>query len=561
MLKGPTRYNPRLFPERTLHRRNVVLSQMAKYRLIDEERVEELMLLPLGIKYKRVTHSDGPAPYLRERLRLELAELLENYRTPDGQKYNIYTDGLKIYTTIDSRMQTYAEEAMKKHMTALQDNFDAHWRGHNIWKNNNTPLLKAIKQSDRYVNLKKGGLSHEEIMKVFNKPVYTKLFTWKGDVEQKISPRDSIEHYMAMLNAGVLAMNPQDGQIRAWVGGINHHHFKYDHVTARRQAGSVFKPFVYLAAIRNGVSPFAYYKNERKVYEDYNDWSPRNAEDHYEGYYSMEGALAESVNTIAVQMLFNAGIDNVIDLVRDMGVNAKLPEYPSLALGTANVSLWEMVTAYGTLANGGYRVKPHYLIKVEDGEGNLIHDFTADLPQSEKVLSTAEAQVMSHMLQAVVDDGTARTLRRVYRLDNVMAGKTGTTQEHADGWYMGYSPNLVTGVWVGGEDMSVHFRSLTFGQGAYMALPIYARFIQKVINHPHFEHIRYDHFPLMPYELHARLDIPHYRDDSSLPESLFDLFRSKEQTAALSDTLVTRDRQKKRSKIYHLIKKIFGKKK
>ncbi|TKG95551.1 penicillin-binding protein [Puteibacter caeruleilacunae] len=557
MLKAPTSYNPRLFPERSTQRRNVVLSQMAKYDLITEKKAKELMLLPIKLKYNRLTHSDGPAPYLREKIRLEIAEWLKTHPKADGTHYNLYTDGLKIYTTIDSRLQSYAETAMKSHMTSLQQTFNKHWASRDPWGKNTKPLDAAIKRSTRYRRLKAAGKSEAEIKKIFNTPVQTKIFTWYGEKEVKLSPRDSVRHYLKRLNTGVLSMNPKTGKILAWVGGTNHHFFKYDHVTSKRQVGSVFKPLVYLSALESGYSPYEYYKNERKVYREFNNWSPENAENHYTGYYSMEGALAESVNTVAVDMIFKAGVEQTVDLANNMGITSELPEYPSLALGTANISLLDMVKAYSVMANRGKKVAPYYLVKITDAKGKLIHDFTENNPRPEQVVDQQYADIINHMLRSVVNDGTGRSLRRIYKLDNDIAGKTGTTQNHADGWFIGYSPNLVTGVWVGGEDMSVHFRSITYGQGAYMALPIYGKYLGMINRNKAFRSIRYDHFPSLPYGVVAQLNIPHYRENQDLESKFKELFAKKDK----KDRRVRKTEEKKESKIYNLIRSIFKRKK
>lgn len=560
MLKAPTRYNPRLFPERSLHRRNVVLMQMAKYELISEKLAKQTALLPIKLGYKRIGTSDGTAPYFRERIRLEVREFLKDYVGPNGEKYNLYTDGLKIHTTIDSRLQKYAESAMVKHMTYLQKTFDRHWKRQSIWKKNKQPVLRAVKQSERYRKLKNRGLSHEKIMANFRKKTNLSVFTWQGMKERKMTPLDSVKHTLQLLSTGVLSMNPKDGRILAYIGGINHRLFKYDHVTSKRQTGSIFKPFVYLAAIRNGVSPFEYYENKRRTYPEYNNWSPGNAEDHYTGYYSMEGALAESVNTVAVDMLFKAGLENTIDMVHDLGIKSELPKYPSLALGVANISLWEMVQAYACIANGGFKVQPHYLLRIEDNKGRVIADFESKNRKRERVLTIDEAGIMNHFLQAVVDDGTARSLRRVYGLKNELAGKTGTTNNHADGWFIGYSPSMVTGVWTGGEDMSVHFRSLTLGQGGHMALPIFARFMQSVTGDSRFDRITYDHFPLLSWGIRSSLRLAHYSEtfptDTSSVKGAEPLEPQK-----LANVKKKKVPKKKRSKIYRFIKSIFGKKK
>lgn len=564
MLKAPTRYNPRLFPERSLHRRNVVLNQMVKYELITKEQAEKTKLLPIKLKYKRVTTSDGDAAYLRERIRVEVSNYLKDIKQSNGEKYNLYTDGLRIYTTIDSRMQRHAEKSMRQHMTYLQGVFDRHWRGRSPWGKSTSALMRVVKQSDRYRRMKRQGHSHDEIIKNFKSKTNTSIFTWKGMVDKRITPWDSVKHTLQILQTGLLSMDPRSGAIKAYIGGIDHRHFKYDHTTSKRQVGSTFKPFVYLSAMRKGLSPFAYYKNERKTYPEYQNWSPANAEDHYTGYYSMEGALAESVNTIAVEMILQSGIENTINLVKSMGIDSELPEYPSLALGAANISLWEMVTAYACMANGGMRVDPHYMLRIEDNKGRVIANFESEIKKPVRVLTKNEAKVINHMLQSVVKTGTARSLHRIYGLKNNMAGKTGTTNDYTDGWFMGYSPSLVTGVWTGGDDVKVRFRNLTLGQGGHMALPIFARYIRGVVNDGNFPRIANESFPPLTWSMRADLNIPHYTEELNRKQRKKRDFEQSDKPDA-NKLAETRERQveeqKKKGGFFKMIKNIFKKKK
>ncbi len=562
MLKANTSYNPRLFPERSLQRRNIVLTQMVKAGYLSQADYNKLSFNPLGLKYKRVTTSDGHAPYLRERIRQKLLKWTEKNLKDDGSKYNIYTDGLKIYTTIDYKMQEYAEASMKQHMKQLQNDFNRHWGNRDPWGKKKSALDRVMKQSKRYQRLKEVGASELEIKQAFGKTVDMKIFTWNGMKEVRKTPLDSLRHYLRMLNTGVLAMNPGNGEIKAWVGGINHHHLKYDHVTSKRQTGSVFKPLVYLSAIEQGISPYDYFKNERKVYEEYENWSPRNAEDHYEGYYTMEGALAESFNTIAVDMIMQGGIENTIDLAERMGIDSEMEAYPSLALGTANISLLDMVQAYACLANGGKRVEPHYLVRIEDKQGEILADFKTDVPEPVQVVDRIYAGILNHMLTGVVKHGTASSLRRVYGLNNEMAGKTGTTQSQADGWYIGYNSRIVTGVWVGGEDPSVHFRSLTLGQGAYMAMPIFARFMQKLSRDRNMKQIANADFGILPSDVLAGLEKPYHRDELSPEVLIQELVANpiEEIKKRLTGKQDTTTETKKESKIYRFIKSIFKKK-
>ncbi|MBI9035177.1 MAG: transglycosylase domain-containing protein [Bacteroidales bacterium] len=563
MLKANTSYNPRLFPERSLQRRNIVLSQMQKVGYLTDVEFKKFSMCSLGLNYNRVTNSDGVAPYLRERIRQELLKWKETNLKEDGSEYNIYSDGLKIYTTLDYKMQEYAENSMAQHMKKLQGEFDRHWNGREPWEDDKRVVDRMMKRSERYKQLKVAGKSDAEISKIFNTPIEMQVFSWDGLKEVRISPLDSLKHYLQILNTGFLAMNPVNGQVKAWVGGVDHRNFKYDHVTSSRQTGSIFKPLVYLSAIEQGVSPYDYYKNERKVYKEYDNWSPRNAEDHYEGYYTMEGALAESFNTIAVDMIMEAGVDNVIELAREMGVKAELEPYPSLALGTANVSLFEMVQVYACLANGGKRVEPYYLMKIEDRNGDLIEDFELEITKPVRVVSAVNAGMINHMLQGVVNHGTASSLKRVYGLDMSLAGKTGTSQSQTDGWFVGYNSQLVAGVWVGGEDPVIRFRSLTLGQGAHMALPIFARFMQKLSRDPNLKRVVNADFGILPADVLAGLEKPYHRDDMS-PEVLIQKLIEnpiEEIKKRFSDRPgEEKSVKEKESKIYRFIKTIFKKK-
>ncbi|MBI9060092.1 MAG: transglycosylase domain-containing protein [Labilibaculum sp.] len=560
MLKAPTSYNPRLHPERSKRRRNTVLSQMAKYEFISQNRLKELQARPLKIKYQKQSSNKGLASYLRERIRIETNKILKDYPKEDGTFYDIYRDGLNIITTLDARMQRNAEEAVAEHMKSLQSLFKQHWGKKAPWGNDNGVIEDAKKRSIRYKRLISKGKSAIEIDKVFNTKVNMKIFTWQGDKEVKISPLDSLKHYAQILNTGFLAMEPRSGKIKAWVGGVSFDHFKYDHVKAKRQVGSIFKPIVYAAAIDEGISPFEYLKNERKVYKEYDDWSPRNADNLYEGSYSMEGALAESVNTIAVDVLLETGIRNTIVLAEEMGIESNLPKVPSLALGTANISLFEMIQVYATLANRGVHSNPYYISKIEDNKGKLIVDLKSKREEDRYVLSPQNADILNHMLQAVVNDGTGKTLRSIYGLQGDLAGKTGTTQVQADGWYVGYNSNLVAGAWVGAEDMRVHFNSLSLGQGASMALPIYGKFLHKLSKNRNFRHYTNARIVEPDSDILAQLEIPHY-----LPENtnIFDKIFGVEATDR--DKLMKRkERKEKRKKekksIYQKIKNIFKRK-
>ena len=386
-------------------------------------------------------------------------------------------------------MQKYAELAMGEHLTNLQKTFNAHWKNQKPWGKSPKLLEFAVKQSPRYKQLKSQGYSWKEIRKIFATPVEMEIFTWSGEKTKKMSPLDSVAHYLQFLHAGLLSMEAQTGYVRAWVGGINHKYFQYDHVTSTRQVGSTFKPIVYAAALENGRNPCEFIENEQRVYPTEDNWSPRNPDGDYTGQYSMQGGLVKSINTISAELIWETGVPKTAQLARDMGVKSELPKGPAIALGTADISLLEMVSVYSTFANRGRSVEPVYLLKIEDAEGKLIADFRR--PASKNwVLKKETADMMVEMMRNVVNMGTAQRLRGSrLGIKTDVAGKTGTTQDHTDGWFIGFTPELVTGVWVGGEARQIRFRSLKLGQGANTALPIWGKYMRKVYTDGRFEKI------------------------------------------------------------------------
>ncbi|MEQ9440390.1 MAG: transglycosylase domain-containing protein [Cyclobacteriaceae bacterium] len=526
MLKATTSYSPRLYPERAQQRRNVVLSQMEKANYLTIPQKDSLQALPLEIDYNYISHNTGPAPYFREKLRHEVQRWLNDNPKEDGTVYNLYTDGLKVYTTIDSRLQRYAEEAVEGHMKELQKTFLEHWKDRKPWGEDETMIRQAMLRSDRYKRGIAAGKTDEEIRAEFTEPVLMTVFTWDGETEKTMTPLDSIRYYQMFLNAGFLAMRPENGHIKAWVGGIDHKYFKYDHVTAKRQVGSTFKPVVYAAALENGADPCEYISNERRSYAEYKDWSPGNSDGKYEGYYSMAGALTHSVNTVTVELMMNTGIDRVVDLAHQMGVSNDLPDEPSIALGTADLSLYEMLSVYSTFVNRGMHVKPIYVLGIEDQEGNVIAKFN-DKPEFTRALSERTSSMMVEMMKSVVDSGSARRIRYRYGLKNDIIGKTGTTQSQADGWFIGATPKMVAGAWVGGDNRLVRFRSTSLGQGANTALPIWANFIQSFNQDETFKNLRYATFPPPARSIAAALDCDLWRENDR--GFLWDLFAKKDE--------------------------------
>lgn len=492
MAKNPSLYNPIKFPERSKRRRNTVLNQMERNELISESECDSLKQLPLELEFTRQSHVHGTSTYFREFLRQELTKWAKTTKKPDGGDYNIYTDGLKVYTTIDSRIQKYAEEAVSVHNKDLQKQLYNHMK-----RRKNAPfpwdyskkkiaqnLERSKKQTERYRVMKKGGASKEDIDKVFDTKVKMELFTMDGVVDTVLTPNDSILHTKYILHHSLMSMDPQTGFIKAWVGGIDYKFFKYDNVKlGKRQVGSTFKPFVYATAIDQlkfspcEEVPNIPYTFEKEEWGLEKDWTPKNSDGKYGGVLSLKHALANSVNTITAFLMKKVGPKKVIDMARKMGVTSNIPEAPSICLGTPDVSLYEMVGAYGTFGNKGIYTEPIFITKIEDRNGTIIYQYE---PNTTAVLSEEKAYAMLNLMQAVTKEGTSIRLKYKYKFKNPIAGKTGTTQNNMDGWFMGMVPNLVTGVWTGCQDPAVRFSSTRYGQGANMALPIWAEMMQRV---------------------------------------------------------------------------------
>ena len=493
MAKNPSLFNPIRHNEICLKRRNVVLNQLVKYGYLSSLKYDSLKVLPLGLSFRPEDHNDGLAPYFREYLRdVFLKNWCKSHINSETEApYNIYKDGLKIYTTIDSKMQNYAEEAVYEHMNDLQKMFSKEclnkknapfaW---NVSKQEIEGIMNSsVKRSDRYRQLKEDGLSHEKIIEIFHKPVPMRVYSLRGDIDTILSPYDSIKYYKSFLQTGFMAMEPQTGYVKAWVGGINHKYFKYDHVkVSKRQVGSTFKPFVYALAIQEGLSPCHQVPNIRTCINmpDGKDWCPDNS-DGLKGtgqMITLRRALALSVNYVTAWIMKQYGPHAVVNLVKRLGVTSQIPEVPSICLGTADISVFEMVAANSTFANKGTYIQPTFISRIEDKNGKVLEEF---IPNSNEVFSEEKAYTMIQLMRGVVQEGTGSRLRGdKYKLNNQIAGKTGTTQHNADGWFIGLTPELAAGCWVGGEDRSIHFNSILEGQGASMALPIWGKFFVKV---------------------------------------------------------------------------------
>ena len=533
MLKNSSLYNPLRRPEMVRDRRNIVYQQMLRNNLITEKQRDSLAALPITLDFNPQSHREGIATYFRGYLQQFMREWIASNPKEDGTFYNLYLDGLSIYTTIDSRLQTYAEDAVAAHMPNLQKEF---FRQNAPEFNETAPFLdvdkdeveaimnQAKRRSERWHKMKAQGHDEETILASFEKPLEMEVFSWSGDIDTIMTPTDSIRYYKHFLRSGMMSMEPQTGHVKAWVGGINFRHFQFDHVMqGKRQIGSTFKPFVYASAIDQlKVSPCdslpdGYYCVEPAKFGAHDAWCPKNSGDRYIGKRTLKNALANSVNTISARLIDKVGTRPVVNLVRNLGVSSFIPNVPAIALGSADLSVYEMVGAYSSFANKGIYVKPVVVTRIEDKNGTVIFQ-TA--PKTKDVLSEESAYVTLKLLEGVTASGSGVRLRHrgadkanpifrdvvtgyPYEFDNPIAGKTGTTQNQSDGWFIGMVPNLATGVWVGGEDRSIHFETIAYGQGATMALPIWANYMKAcyadstlVISKDAFEAPEYVSIPL-----------------------------------------------------------------
>jgi penicillin-binding protein 1A len=504
MLKNPRQYNPNreISKDKSLQRRNVVFSQMTKNGFLTQRQKDSLQLTSLRIDYTPESHSDGYATYFRTHLQKMMRRWVQNNPKPNGEEYNIFKDGLKIYVTIDSRMQKYAEEAVSEHMANLQSYFFKEQERnktapfYDIDKDQINGIIdRAKRNSVRYKRLKIVGKTSKEIDEIFNTKTAMKVFSWKGDKDTIMSPNDSIKYYKHFLRSGLLSIEPQTGHIKAWVGGIDNKHFKYDAVAQqKRQVGSTFKPFVYATAINQlrmspcDMLPNIRYTIPKGKYGIPEAWTPDNSNNKYGGMVTLKDGLAGSINTISVNLIDKVSPMNVVRLAKAAGIRTDIQANPSIALGAVDLSLYEMVSAYSTFANKGLRVSPMIITRIEDKNGTVLKDF---VPETQEVLSEESAYVILNLLEGVTQSGSGIRLRTnwtsggnavtgfPYGFENPIAGKTGTTQNQSDGWFMGMVPNLATGVWTGGEDRATHFSGIRRGQGATMSLPSWALFMKK----------------------------------------------------------------------------------
>jgi penicillin-binding protein 1A len=493
--RGITRYSPTKNPERALTRRNTVMALMVKSEFLTQPAFDAVKETPLDLHFNAATTNEGVAPYFRAVLKAEVKKILEERSiTKNGVPYDLDRDGLKITTTINYDMQVYAEEAQKEYMKILQQQFTASWKGRNPFKGMELQIEQGIKRSDRYKALKAEEKSETEIRKDFNTPTRLTIFTWKGNIDTLMKPIDSVKYYKLLLRNAMMAMDPKTGYIKAWVGGINFEHFKYDQVKmGTRQVGSTAKPFTYAVAIENGYSPCYTVDNVPVTISNPGspDWTPRSSGT-LPGKITLQKALAYSQNYIAAYLMQQVGSTAVATEIKKLGISSEVPIVPSICLGSFDASIYDMVGAYGAFANKGAWTQPTYILKIEDRNGVVLYD---SKPVIKVVMNEEIAYVMTRMLRGVITGGTGYRLIGKYGVSAPIGGKTGTTQNNSDGWFMGITPDLVAGVWTGCEDRAFHFTSTRDGEGANSALPIFAGFMKRVYANPNLKVSRADFEP------------------------------------------------------------------
>ena len=470
LLKATSYYNPRRFPERAKNRRNVVLSQMRKHAFISDKAYKQLSSLPLKLAYKAKDENQDFAGYFKAYVKKEFEDISEDLRKEDGSTYDLSYDGLKVYTSLDYEMQIAGEAIVAKHMEKLQKLFEESWRGKSMYGKSNRILDEYILKHPVYKQLKEK-VPSKQLIKQFNTEEERKLWSWKEGEAEKLTRIDSIKHYLKLLHNASLAVDSRSGAIKLWIGGNDFQYFPFDNVSAARQVGSLFKPFVYLTALENDKDVCDYFKNELRTYSEYDDWTPENSDGEYGGYLSMKAALTNSVNTISVQLMFENGFDKVIATAKEMGITSPLNPVPSLVLGTSDISLFEMVQAYRGFSNPSSRNDIFAITKIEDSKGNLI--WQREIMEAEDERFNADKiDELNKIMQYVTLEGTAKRLYQQFDIPFLVKGKTGTTQNQSDGWFIGYNEDLVIGSWVGTQDRRMHFPSLGTGSGGRTALPI-----------------------------------------------------------------------------------------
>ncbi|WP_419212242.1 transglycosylase domain-containing protein [Maribacter sp. X9] len=508
MLKATYGYNPRLFPERSLNRRNLVISAMNANGFLSEEEKNELSKEELNLDYRDFDYNAGIAPYFREEVRKEMLRWIKD-QNENGTDYNVYTSGLKIYTSLNFKMQQLAENAMVDHMTKLQGDFEKSYGKNAPWIKDEKLLEKIARRTGSYKKFQKRGLSHEQIIDSLSNDKIERTFsTWKGEEKRMASTMDSIQHYTKFLNTGSLAVDPTNGDILVWIGGVNFEHYKYDHISqSKRQVGSTFKPIVYTTALDQGITPCTYFSAQEVEYENLKGWSPGNSGDKDEAYlnYSMEEGLSNSVNTVAVKVLEKAGTGNVLEMAKAMGIPEKLPNEPSIALGTGEIKILDLAQAYTSYVNNGKHIKPILIKKITDQKDSVLAEFKSELSER-PAFSNETGQTMIEMMKSTVNSGTASRLRSTYGLENDLAGKTGTTQNNKDAWFVALMPSLVHITWVGLDQHEIGFSSTSLGQGANAALPLFGLWMQQLNKDKEFDPLTKASFPKPSSAVREALD-------------------------------------------------------
>ncbi|MEA1787537.1 transglycosylase domain-containing protein [Arenibacter sp. GZD96] len=507
MLKATYNYNPRIFPEAGKTRRNIVMQSMYTNNFLQADQKDSLVQLPLVLSYTSLDHNEGIAPYFREEVRKQLVQWVSEQNS-QGQSYNLYTSGLKIYTTLNYKMQVMAEESMVAHMRSLQRDFEKSYGKNAPWLSNKTFINKMIQQSLPYKKLKQAGLSESEILAALHKKREMILSDWQGDTVIHASTIDSLQHYAKRLHTGSMAIDPSTGAVKSWIGGIDFKHFKYDHVSqSKRQVGSTFKPIVYTAALENDIAPCTYFSAQKVAYEDLEGWTPTNSGNTDEAYlnYSMKEALSKSVNTVTVKVLETTGIPKVLAQAKKMGIVSDLPKVPSLALGTAALKISELAGAYASYVNQGKSVKPFLIQKISSHTDSILAVFSPEI-SDRNAFSETTRQLMLEMMKETVNGGTASRIRSVYQLKNDIAGKTGTTQNNKDAWFVALTPKLVHVTWVGLDHHEIGFNSTKLGQGANAALPMFALWMQKLNKDDSFSEITKSKFETPSASILQQLD-------------------------------------------------------
>jgi len=535
LLKATTSYNPYRNPESSKQRRNVVLSQMEKYGMISAGEAESAIEKPLITDYTRYREKEDTAPYFLEMVRRELTEILSGLAGDNNSSYDPSRDGLEVITTLDTRIQDAAENAVSEQMQTLQSILDRETGQNPIFGMDDPDVLQAWKQTGQYRELASQGLAEPEIENILHTPVQTSIFTWGGYRETRISPYDELKHYLSFLNAGLVALDPYSGKVLAWIGGINHSHFPYDQVTASRQPGSAFKPILYASALEHGRKPCDYQRNVLAQYADYDGWTPRNHEEEYGGRYSLQGALAQSINTVAVHVAMETGVENIQRTASAMGIRSPLPEAPSIALGTGGTSLLELTAAYTSFLNGGKPSKPVFIQEIRNSDGTVIYladDSLAPIttennPERSGIdgISPKTAGAMVQMLQKAVNEGTGEPLRSKFGIRHALAGKTGTTQQFTDGWFVGFTPDMVFGTRVGGWNNRVRFREFP-AYASQTALPITGGFLNLLLEDPELK-VTENRFPKSITNTAYSLSCPDFQNDR-LRDRILDFFTGRD---------------------------------